>query len=39
MTYQKRFTTLNFQYFQNMHAKVHLKEIEISDLINQTYTH
>ena len=25
-TYQKRFTTLNFLYFQNMHAKIHLKE-------------
>ena len=25
-TYQKRFTTLNFLYFQNMHTKIHLKE-------------
>lgn len=25
-TYQQRFTALNFLYFQNMHAEIHLKE-------------
>ena len=44
-TYQKRFTTLNFLYFQNMHTKIHLKEkIEpqkvITDLhVRSTHVH